>query len=522
MDFFMTLVGIGLAGYVGWIFLKKYPVKTWTGQYLDTSAAGLSGSFWRQALRSPEVYRRLAWTVVIVAAYKMLGLVPLPGVNRQALMQMFQQISAMGDVLSMIPSLQSRTYLLPLGIRPYIFACIALQFFNFLIPPLRRVFFPHDRSCRRVMARMTLIAALLLAGVRFYGLAFGLEYADGMTEFEIISHPGWGFRVAAVLSLSAAFSLAVWMAWLITSRGIGNGFSVLLMVDLVPGVLRYFAGSASDFQPPAGSAVTNLLGVVCVLLLTVTMGLATLWKRDVAVRVQGREARLPMRLSWFGRQPHMLAMLVFVGAVHTAAYFKMPGWEDWRSSVLIGGRFFFYAVLMALCVVLTWLYQYIVYDSSFMRELLARYSAQLPDSAEGTDAVVSLNAARKQTVWISAGFLSLLTIVPYITLWTLGGVYWAVLVFNELALLLIIGVIYDVTQRLRVVMRMDETGFRKTCYVAGDEMEAAVKNALLEAHGIPCLVEPIRFTWGVPIRTALDEYRLNVAPEHVPAAGELL
>ena len=90
--------------------------------------------------------------------------------------------------------------------------------------------------------------------------------------------------------------------------------------------------------------------------------------------------------------------------------------------------------------------------------------------------------------------------------------------------MLIVGVIFDLTKQLEFYKAILDSGLDNwtVCYVASDEIEAEIKKSYLESKGIAALIEPLRFTWGLPIRTVVDQYRIYVAQEKKDQARELI
>ena len=95
-------------------------------------------------------------------------------------------------------------------------------------------------------------------------------------------------------------------------------------------------------------------------------------------------------------------------------------------------------------------------------------------------------------------------------------------IYSGAAFLIISGVVFDISERIESIQKINDSGCKKICNVAFDEVEAVIKKTVLEKNEIECIIEPIRFTWGMPIRTAVDEYRLHVKNENVKQAKELL
>jgi len=94
--------------------------------------------------------------------------------------------------------------------------------------------------------------------------------------------------------------------------------------------------------------------------------------------------------------------------------------------------------------------------------------------------------------------------------------------FGGASVLVVIGVLHDVKEQIQAKLEAEQNNCKLTSVTAFDEIEATIQREYLEANDIKCIVEPLRFTWGLPIRTAVDEYRLYVPADKVAAAQDLL
>jgi len=119
-------------------------------------------------------------------------------------------------------------------------------------------------------------------------------------------------------------------------------------------------------------------------------------------------------------------------------------------------------------------------------------------------------------------FLLILAVFPDSIMAFFQVPYMVASIFGGASLLIVVGVLYDIQEQIQAKLEMESADSHITCDIAFDEIEATIKKGFLEANGIKCIVEPLRFTWGLPIRTAVDEYRLNVSESNSKTAKDLL
>ena len=525
MEIFMTFVGILLLGYFCFMAVGRFPALQKFFKSDDGASNLLSGQFWKESLNNTEVRKRLLFTVGIIVIYKLLNLIPIPGVSTHALSELYRQIESTtpGSVnqvmVSLSPGLKDKFHILTIGFMPYLSACALLQFLNIFIPPLRKKFFSNEQEGRKKIVKMSLILGLGLCLLQSFFQTLWLEKPNIFMGVSIVPNPGWGFRIIAIMSLIAAFCLILWLANLITNKGIGNGFAVLILSDIFVRLILSVARVIIDLRETTGQYASGVIFIVFLIPLILLSIFVTLWKRNVPVQIKGKETSLPLRLSWFARQPVSWAQGFVLLPATLASFMPSSAFQEFAAFVSRGGVFYY--VFLALAIfAFAYLYKFIVFNSNFFCGLLNKYGGQVIDGEDKMKAELA-SITKKVVLYVSI-ILFVLAVLPDCVMALFKVKYLVASVFGGAAFLIIVGVLYDISERIKVIMQMKESGCQDTCHIAFDETEAIIKKTFLEQNGIQCLVEPIRFTWGMPIRTAIDEYRLNVASENVKSAQELL
>jgi preprotein translocase subunit SecY len=188
---------------------------------------------------SPELRRRIAFTIGVLLVYRLGTYIPLLGIDLTVWEQLFQRQPAGVHAMAIFA----------LGITPYISAAVLIQLATIVTPPLQRLRAGGERGNRMVCA-YTRYLALLFAAFQAYVLSRGL------VEFpQLVTEPGLLFRISTVVMLTGGTLLAIWLSEQITMWGVGNGLALILfigvVIDFVGGPTGGICGQRR-FRPPRG------------------------------------------------------------------------------------------------------------------------------------------------------------------------------------------------------------------------------------------------------------------------------
>ena len=183
----------------------------------------------------PELRKRVLFTLGLLAAYRVGGHIPTPGINGEALALLAEQAkNTMFGLYDMFSGQNlSQMTVFALGIMPYISASIILQLLTVVWPYLERLSKEGELG-RRKITQYTRYGTIVLSVVQALGIAFFLErnteIAGGLP---LVYNPGWGFRLMTVLTLTTGSAFVMWLGEQITERGIGNGMSLIIFAGIV-------------------------------------------------------------------------------------------------------------------------------------------------------------------------------------------------------------------------------------------------------------------------------------------------
>jgi preprotein translocase subunit SecY len=177
----------------------------------------------------PELRKRVFYTAVMLIIFRLGTYIPVPGVNPVALQRLFEQTGAglLGFLDLFAGGALSRFTVFALGIMPYISSSIIFQLLVVVIPALERLS-KEGETGRKKIHQITRVGTIVIAVIQGYALTVFMK-----SRPDVISNPGLGFTVTAVVAITAGCIFLMWLAEQITERGIGNGSSIIIFIGIV-------------------------------------------------------------------------------------------------------------------------------------------------------------------------------------------------------------------------------------------------------------------------------------------------
>src|SRR6266446_1104205 len=305
---------------------------------------------------TPGLGRRIGFTLGALLVYRLGLLIPLPGIDVSIWEQLFR--SQAGGILGAVNVLSggalARLSILALNVFPYLSAAVLIQLMTTVSPQLEQLKKEGEQG-RKVMNQYTRSLTVALAVFQSYGIAIGLEGAGS-----VVSDPGWGFRIATVITLTGGTMFLMWLGEQITQRGIGNGISLIIMSGIVAELPSAIAGTLELGRQ--GALSTGLILVVLVMSVVVIGFIVFMEraqrrlliqypKRQVGNRMfEGQSSHLPLKLNTSGVIPPIFAssLLLLPTTVANFNAGQIPDWLAVITAQLGHGRPLFLALYVAL------------------------------------------------------------------------------------------------------------------------------------------------------------------------------
>lgn len=430
----------------------------------------------RNAFRLPDLRRKILITFGILVIYRLAAHVPIPGVNAEALRQLFATNQLLGLLDMFSGGAMSSFSVIAMGVSPYITATIILQLLVPVIPRLTEMM----KEEREKLNRWGYILTVPLAALQGYAVASQLAQAGGGQA--ILSN--FGFRdyplatMATLATLTAGTMFAVWLGDLITEQGIGNGTSLIIFAGIVAGVPQRVGGILIS-NPQALIVFLLVTAVTVVAIVVVQEGQRRIpvqyGRRVRALRGQrlrvvgGQSTHIPLRVNSAGMIPLIFAQSFLLFPGNIASYFlysKTP----WVANVANGVHKVFnpqaniYWIIYFIAVVgLTYFYTDVVFRQQNLPETLQKQGGFIPGIRPGKHTADYLNKVMTRITFVGALFLGVVAILPWLTRGAGGSQQVGAMLMSSSGLLIVVGVVLDTMKQLeaQLLMRHYE-GFIKT------------------------------------------------------------
>jgi preprotein translocase subunit SecY len=265
--------------------------------------------------RIPDLRKRVLFTLGILAIYRLGAWIPTPGVDTHKLGQMFdmQSSSALGLMNMFGGGSLRRMTVFALGIMPYITASIIFQLLTVVYEPLARIQKEGELG-RRKITQWTRYMTVVLAAVQSIGIALIL------TKGGYVLHPGIGFNLMTILTLTTGTAFIMWLGEQITDRGIGNGMSLLIFTGIVAGLPRGVYELYQKVQTNAwGSFTIVAVAALVVVMIAVVAFIVFVERSERRIPIQsarrivgrrmmgGQSSHLPLKVNSGGVMPVIFA-----------------------------------------------------------------------------------------------------------------------------------------------------------------------------------------------------------------------
>ncbi|MEE3058733.1 MAG: preprotein translocase subunit SecY, partial [Pseudomonadota bacterium] len=351
-------------------------------------AANMSLSAFRTA---DELKKRIWFTLGALLVYRLGTYIPLPGIDPQALQAVFsQQQSGIVGMFNMFAGgAVGRMAIFALNIMPYITASIVIQLLSSTVPHLQQLK-KEGETGRKQINQYTRYGTVLLATVQGYGIAVGLEGAEG-----VVVDPGAFFRDSAVITLVGGTVFLMWLGEQVTARGVGNGISLIIFAGIVAELPGALAGTLELGRQGALSTfiiLALMIMVVAVIAFIVFVEraqrrlLVQYPKRQMGNRMMsGDNSHLPLKLNTAGVIPPIFASSLLLLPITVANFSGTDGTGSLGTvTAMLGrGQPLYMAMYAAGIIFFCFFYTSIVFNPQDTADNLKRYGGFIPGIRPG-------------------------------------------------------------------------------------------------------------------------------------------
>ena len=374
----------------------------------------------------PDLRKRVIFTFLMLAVYRVGGHIPVPGVNFEALEALFRQQG--GGLLGFLDLFSGgnlrRLTIFALGIMPYISASIILQLLTVIWPYLEKLS-KEGEVGRKKIVQYTRYGTVVLSLIQGLGIAFWVEslnQAGGSAA--IVTHPGWGFRAMTILTLTTGTAFIMWLGEQISERGIGNGISLIIYVGIVAGLPSAVATLWQDITTGALHPFTVVILLALMVLTVAAIVYVERAQRKIPVqyarRVVGRrmyggmQTHMPLRLNTGGVIPVIFAssLIAFpLTVMQWAGVQSKPVWgEIYRQLDYTAPlhNFLYLAGIIFFC----YFYISIIFNPMDVADNMKKYGGFVPGIRPGRKTAEYLDTILTRLTFVGAVYLGLIALLP--------------------------------------------------------------------------------------------------------------
>lgn len=411
------------------------------------------------AFKVPDLRKRLLWTILLVAIFRIGSYIPLPGISSEYLKSLSQSGGLLGFYDMISGGAFSRSSILALGVMPYINASIIIQLLTVAIPQLEQLS-KEGENGRKKIQEATRYVSLVLSFVLAYGTFATISSSGATAQLQLIQ------KLVVVFSLVVGTTFCMWLGDQLTVKGIGNGTSMIIFVNIISRVPATIGSMMTLKQAGSANIVEIVLfGVFVVLLLAIILYFS-LSERRIPVQYAGKFAagnsnmvksqstHIPLSVIGSAVLAIIFSMSVMEFPKTIATLFgKDKEWAKWiltNPTCIFNKKSWMYIALYAvLTIFFNWFYTQITFKPEEMSENLHKSAGFVPGVRPGEETTQFFERVLNRLSFIGGILAAILAITP-----VLVDNYTAFqnVAFTGTGLLIVINVALDFTRRVESQM----------------------------------------------------------------------
>lgn len=408
----------------------------------------------------PDLRRKLLFTLGILVVFRFIAHVPLPGIDVDALRQLFEQNQLFGMLDLFSGGAMRRFSVAAMGVYPYITASIIMQLLVPVIPSLQAISQQGEAGQRKIN-RITHLLTIPLAGLQGYGMLAILRGQGIVMQLDPLT------TATVVISMTAGTVFLVWLGELITERGIGNGISLIIFAGIVAGLPGMLGKGFLSMENPLGLVTFLILGLGTLVFIVafieahrrIPVQYARTTFRSGRMYRQSGSTYIPLRVNTAGMIPLIFAIAVVTLPATIASYFASstsPNFANTIAHVFNPGAtlplgLVYWGVYFLLVLGFTFFYTMIIFEQLGLAKRLQEQGGFIPGIRPGKATAAYLDHVIRLITFGGAIFLASVAIMPFIAK-EITGV--AVLTISSTALLIVVGVALDTMKQVEAQLTM--------------------------------------------------------------------
>ncbi|MGL6115459.1 preprotein translocase subunit SecY [Cetobacterium sp. SF1] len=410
----------------------------------------------RGIIKIPELRERIIFTLLMFLVARVGTYIPAPGVDIDRLAQMTAQNDLLGYINMFSGGAFQRVSIFALGIVPYINASIVFSLLAVIIPKLEEIQ-KEGESGRNKITQWTRYLTIAIAIVQGIGVCMWLQSVG------LVTTPGFSFFLTTIVTLTAGTVFLMWVGEQISVKGIGNGVSLLIFLNVISGAPRAIIQTMQDMQGNKFLIPVLLLVGLAAILTIAGIVIFQLGQRKIPVHYvgkgfggnhgMGQNSYIPLKLNSAGVMPVIFASVVMM--VPSLVVNMLPG--TFPGKVILARLFTdthpVYLILYALVIIFfSFFYTAIVFDPEKVADNLKQGGGAIPSIRPGADTADYLERVVTRITWGGAIFLAIIAILPMI----LFKAFSLPVFFGGTGIIIVVGVALDTVQQIDAHLIMKE------------------------------------------------------------------
>lgn len=407
----------------------------------------------------PELKKRIFFTLMMLAVYRVGCHIPTPGIDGAALAAFFgaRQGTLFGLFDMFSGGALSQMSVMALGIMPYISASIILQLMTVVVPHLEKLKKEGEQG-RKKITQYTRYGTVILSIIQGFGIAIGLENMASPGGAMVVPVGGMGFRLMTVITLTAGTAFLMWLGEQITERGLGNGISIIIFAGIVAGLPSAIGAtfervSSGEMNPLV--LIALLIGVIAItaFVVFVERGQRRI-KINYAKRQQGRKmyqaqsSFLPLKLNMSGVIPPIFASSIILFPATLGQMFgsnENMRWLQEISATFSRGEPVYTIAFAAAIIFFCFFYTAIVFNSRETADNLKRSGAFIPGIRPGQQTAHYIDGVLTRLTLVGALYITAVALLPDLLQFQWNIPFY----FGGTSLLIIVVVVMDFMAQLQ-------------------------------------------------------------------------
>jgi len=409
------------------------------------------------SMKIPELRNRILFTLGMIVVFRIGTHIPTPGIDAKLLTQNLPTSELMSFLNMFSGGALRRFSVFALGIAPYINASIIMQLLIYVIPYLEHLAKEEGEEGRKLISQYTRYGTVLIGALQAFGISFMLE------RYQVVSNPGFGFKIMAVTTLTAGTAFIMWLGEQMTSRGIGNGISILITAGILASLPEAIVHQFALFTGNAHDVVKMIF--LLIIIVSVIMAIVTVQdgvrkipvqyaKRVVGRRVYGgQNTFIPLRVIQAGVIPVIFASSILLFPSMIANWVQsLDSMQEivknpivfWLLNIFNYNSYSYLVIYAALILFFTYFYTAITFNVQDLSDNMKKYGGFIPGIRAGRPTVDYLEKTLSRITLAGGIFLAIIAVIPNILIKVMNVQFY----FGGTALLIVVGVAMDTMRQL--------------------------------------------------------------------------